>query len=76
MMRRRINPKKVFTKAQSQNIIVDYKNVPLLQKFLNERGKMLSRRYSGVSAKTQRQVAAAVKKARFLALLPSGGMMK
>ena len=75
-MRRRLNPKKVFTKAQSQNLMVDYKNVSLLQKFLNERGKMLSRRFSGVSAKTQRQVASAVKRARFLALLPSGGVMK
>jgi small subunit ribosomal protein S18 len=39
---------------------------------LSERGKMLSRRFTGVSAKEQRLVSLAIKRARFLGLLPSG----
>ncbi|MBF0483222.1 MAG: 30S ribosomal protein S18 [Candidatus Omnitrophica bacterium] len=50
----------------------DYKNIPLIQKFLNERGKMLPRRITGVTAKQQRNLSTSIKRARFLALLPSG----
>ena len=53
---------------------IDYKNLPLLQKFLNDRGKIVPRRISGVSAKEQRQLATAIKRARFLALLTTGGL--
>ena len=55
---------------------IDYKNVSLLQKFLNDRGKIVPRRISGISAKEQRQLTTAVKRARFLALLPAGGIKK
>ena len=50
--------------------IVDYKDEKLLTRFLTERGKILPRRLSGVSARHQRQLAVAIKRARFLALLP------
>lgn len=49
---------------------VDYKDAEFLKKFLNEQGKLLPRRLTGTSAKYQRRVAQAVKRARHLALLP------
>ncbi|MBE2185964.1 MAG: 30S ribosomal protein S18 [Rhodothermales bacterium] len=49
---------------------VDYKNVDLLKRFLNEQGMLMPRRVSGVSAEFQRQLTRAVKRARHLALLP------
>ncbi|HLO99967.1 MAG TPA: 30S ribosomal protein S18, partial [Fimbriimonas sp.] len=50
--------------------VVDYKDTALLRKFINDRGKMLSSRQTGTTAKQQRQVAIAVKRAREMALLP------
>lgn len=50
--------------------VVDYKDDKLLSRFLTERGKILPRRLSGVSARHQRQIAVAIKRARYLALLP------
>ena len=50
--------------------VVDYKDDKLLGRFLTERGKILPRRLSGVSARHQRQLAVAIKRARYLALLP------
>ncbi len=49
---------------------IDYKDERLLRKFVNERGKIVSRKISGTSAKYQRQLATAIKRARHLALLP------
>ena len=49
---------------------VDYKDVELLKRYLNEQGKLLPRRITGVSAKFQRQLTRAVKRARHLALIP------
>jgi small subunit ribosomal protein S18 len=49
---------------------VDYKDEKLLQRFLTERGKILPSRLSGISARHQRQISVAIKRARFLALLP------
>jgi small subunit ribosomal protein S18 len=50
--------------------IIDYKDDKLLSRFLTERGKILPRRLSGVSARHQRQLSVAIKRARYLALLP------
>lgn len=50
--------------------VVDYKDEKLLSRFLTERGKILPRRLSGVTARHQRQLATAIKRARYLALLP------
>ena len=50
--------------------VVDYKDVRRLQRFLTERGKILPRRATGLSAKQQRQVSRAIKRARQIALIP------
>ncbi len=49
---------------------VDYKDPEFLMQFLNEQGKILPRRITGLSLKNQRRVAKAIKRARHLALLP------
>src|SRR3954449_8497480 len=49
---------------------IDYKDVRLLSRFLSERGKIVPSRITAVSAKRQRELAVAIKRARFLALLP------
>ncbi|MEW5703629.1 MAG: 30S ribosomal protein S18 [Pseudomonadota bacterium] len=49
---------------------IDYKDVRLLQRFLSERGKIVPSRITMVSAKKQRELAQAIKRARELALLP------
>lgn len=49
---------------------IDYKDVKLLQRFVSERGKIVPSRITAVSAKKQRKLAQAVKRARFLALIP------
>jgi len=58
------------------DVQINYKNIPLMQRFLNERGKIVPRRISGISAKEQRSLSRAIKQARFLALLPTGGVKK
>lgn len=54
--------------AQIQRI--DYKDTETLKKFLNPHGKILARRRTGLSARGQRSLSEAVKRARFMALLP------
>ncbi|MCU0538121.1 MAG: 30S ribosomal protein S18 [Hydrococcus sp. RU_2_2] len=49
---------------------IDYKDIDLLRKFITERGKLLPRRITGLTAKQQRDLTTAVKRARLLALLP------
>ena len=49
---------------------IDYKNAEFLLRFVNEQGKILPRKYTGVSMKYQRKVARAIKRARHLGLLP------
>jgi small subunit ribosomal protein S18 len=49
---------------------IDYKDVRLLQRFVSERGKIMPSRITAVSAKKQRELTRAIKRARFLALLP------
>lgn len=50
--------------------IIDYKDPRLLQRFISERGKIVPSRISAVSSKKQRELSRAIKRARFLALLP------
>lgn len=57
-----------FTKAGIEYI--DYKNTDLLERFTNDQGKILPRRVTGTSAKYQRQLSRAIKRARFLGLVP------
>ncbi|GAB5470271.1 MAG: 30S ribosomal protein S18 [Rhodospirillales bacterium] len=49
---------------------IDYKDVRLLSRYVSERGKIVPSRITAVSTKKQRQLARAIKRARFLALLP------
>ena len=49
---------------------IDYKDVKLLSRYISERGKIVPSRITAVSAKKQRELAKAIKRARFLALLP------
>ena len=49
---------------------IDYKDEKLLSRFISDRGKILPRRLSGVSSRHQRQLSVAIKRARYLALLP------
>lgn len=50
--------------------VVDYKDIALLRKFMSDRGKIRSRRMTGLSPRRQREVATAIKNAREMALLP------
>jgi small subunit ribosomal protein S18 len=63
--RRKVCP---FSGANAPKI--DYKDVKLLQRYVSERGKIVPSRITAVSAKKQRELAKAIKRARFLALLP------
>ena len=49
---------------------IDYKDVKLLQRYVSERGKIVPSRITAVSAKKQRELAQAIKRSRFLGLLP------
>ncbi len=49
---------------------VDYKDVDLLKQFINPHGRVMSRKKTGLTAKQQRSVEAAIKRARFMGLLP------
>ncbi len=57
-----------FTQNNIQHI--DYKDTDILKKFLNPHARLLSRKRTGVTAKNQRKLASAVKRARFMALIP------
>ncbi len=49
---------------------IDYKDIRLLQRYISERGKIVPSRITAVSQKKQRELAKAIKRARYLALLP------
>lgn len=53
--------------------VIDYKDVSTLRRFISERGKIRSRRITGVSVQEQRLLAKAIKNAREMALLPYAG---
>ncbi|GEM_PF-73899 len=54
----------------SKGTVIDYKDIALLQKYVSDRGKILSRRVTGISAKEQRAISHAIRRSRFLGLLP------
>ena len=49
---------------------IDYKDVPLLRRYISDRGKIMPRRSSGTCAKHQRRLTVAIKRAREIALVP------
>ena len=63
--RRKVCP---FSGANAPKI--DYKDVKLLQRYISERGKIVPSRITAVSAKKQRELAQAIKRARFIGFLP------
>lgn len=64
-------PKKKATRVNLAEI--DYKNLRFLQQFVSDRGKLLPRRITNISAKSQRAIAVAVRRARMLAWIPFAG---
>jgi small subunit ribosomal protein S18 len=62
--------KKKVCKFCIQKLKIDYKDADTLRRFITDRGKILPRRITGTCAKHQRALAAAIKQARIIALLP------
>lgn len=62
--------RKRFGSLNEKDLVIDYKNPQLLKNFLTDRGKIVPARISGLSARQQRQLTQAIKRARMLALLP------
>ena len=67
--------RRFFTKQKvcrfcTEPIEMDYKNVDLMSRFITDRKKIVPRRNSGLCASHQRQLAATIKRSRFMALLP------
>lgn len=60
-----------FTEAGIKHI--DYKDIDTLDRFITERGKIIPRRISGISLSHQRMLTKAIKRARYMALLPFTG---
>jgi small subunit ribosomal protein S18 len=60
-----------FCRFSAEGIVqIDYKDIPLLKNYITESGKIVPSRITGTSAKYQRQLSTAIKRARFLSLLP------
>jgi len=62
--------KKVCYFTKNKITFIDYKDVELLKRFISPNGKIAPRRVTGTSARYQRELATAIKNARFVALLP------
>ncbi|NOQ63833.1 MAG: 30S ribosomal protein S18 [Methyloprofundus sp.] len=56
--------------AEGEANAIDYKNIELLGEFVTETGKIVPSRITGTSAKNQRQITTAIKRARYIALMP------
>ena len=69
-MRNEVKTKKVCRFTQNKIKYIDYKDVKLLQRYTTEQGKIIPKRITGTSAKYQRQLSIAIKRARHMALLP------
>ena len=67
---KRYKIQKLVVKGLNSRTKFDYKDVSLLKQFITERGKIVGRSRSGLTAKQQRSLARAIKRARILALLP------
>ena len=68
--KKRRKKKRVCQFCADKSTKIDYKNVQKLEKYVTERGKILPRRITGTSAKHQRILTTAIKRARHLALIP------
>ncbi len=63
-------PTKVVAKSSNQTNYVDYRDAESLRKLMSPNGKILARKRTGLTAHQQRMVAQAIKRARYMALLP------
>ncbi len=68
-----IRRRPVFQFGAENGKQINYKNVDVLRQLVNDRGKIRPRRQTGASARMQRKIALAVKRARHMALLPFSG---
>ncbi|MBR2802187.1 MAG: 30S ribosomal protein S18 [Erysipelotrichaceae bacterium] len=68
--KRRVGFRKVCYFTKNKITYIDYKDVELLKRFISPNGKITPRRVTGTSAKYQRQLSVAIKRARQMALLP------
>lgn len=66
----RVRRKKTCYCCENQVLLIDFKDERLLNRFVNDRGKIVPRRISGTCARHQRAVARAVKRSRVLGMLP------
>lgn len=71
--RRFFSAPRVCQFCTDQSTLIDYKNVEMLRRYVQEDGRIRPRRQTGACAKHQREIARAVKRARHLALLPFVG---
>lgn len=69
-MKKEIKVKKFCRFTRGNIKYIDYKDTKLLHRYVTEQGKIIPKRITGTSAKYQRQLALAVKRARHMALLP------
>lgn len=62
--------RKRYTGAGKDGQEIDYKDLDILKEYITDTGKIIPSRITGTSAKSQRQLATAIKRARYIALLP------
>ncbi len=65
-----IRNKKICRFTQNDVLYIDYKDVKLLQRYVNEQGRIIPKRITGTTAKYQRELSTAIKRARHMAILP------
>ena len=71
--RGRFRAKKRLAKyVMGSDVKIEYKDIALLQRYITDRGKILSRRVTGITGKQQSALSLSVKRARYLGLLPVG----
>lgn len=56
--------------SDNADFVIDYKDTKFLSRYISEKGKIMPSRITNVTAKTQREIARAIKRARYVALLP------
>lgn len=61
--------------APKQKLVIDYKNIDDLRRAMTANGKIMSRKRAGLSARDQARLAQAIKRARFMALIPYANLM-
>ena len=68
--------KRLAKYVMGSDVKIEYKDIALLQRYITDRGKILSRRVTGITGKQQSALSVSVKRARYLGLLPVGSVKK